>query len=70
MGGWEVWFDLVWRRILIKVIGFVGGWRRDLDFGGWRMEDGGWRMKDKIKNQLMSGSAGFRSVQFCRCPAE
>ena len=31
-GGWR--FGLVW----FGVIGFVGGWGRDLDFGGWRIK--------------------------------
>ena len=44
-----------WRRV-----GFndsyrvVGGWWRNLEFGGWKVnyfEDGGWRMK--VKNKIM-----------------
>ena len=41
----------------------VGGWWRSLEDGRlilFRMEDGGL----KLKTRLMSGSAGFRSVQF------
>ena len=32
MGGWEVWIGLVWSYRV------VGGWGRDLDFGGWRIK--------------------------------
>ena len=43
-----------------------GGWfKRGLEVGEIEV----WRVRIKI-NRLISGSAGFRSVQFCRRQAE
>ena len=44
-----------WRRVDFNdSYRVVGGWWRNLEFGGWKVnyfEDGGWRMK--VKNKIM-----------------